>query len=313
MIKLRARDGADAVTDADDADGSEGVRSPSDTSPVCAGTETAALEGFDLEGEGSKLRQIFVDSWRSRDLVIMLSRKDFFVRYRRASFGLLWAIGLPAFQALVLAVVFSRLIRFETSVPYGVFVFAGITPWSYFNSSISSAATSIVDGQSLATKVYFPRAILPFVVIGANFIAFLPAVAVLIAFALLSGVTIGWHIFLLIPATLVLLMLTAAFSLVLSAAHVYFRDVRYVVAAALIAWMYGTPVIYPIDKMHGVVRQLIEINPATGMVELFREAVGVHDPHWGAALPWTFVWMGGLLLIAAVLHRRFDRVFVDLL
>ena len=282
-------------------------------SPVWAGAETAALDGFDLEGEGSKLRQIFVDSWRSRDLVIMLSRKDFFVRYRRASFGLLWAIGLPAFQALVLAVVFSRLIRFETSVPYGVFVFAGITPWSYFNSSISSAATSIVDGQSLATKVYFPRAILPFVVIGANFIAFLPAVAVLIAFALLSGVTIGWHILLLIPATLVLLMLTAAFSLVLSAAHVYFRDVRYVVAAALIAWMYGTPVIYPIDKMHGVVRQLIEINPATGMVELFREAVGVHDAHWGAALPWTFVWMGGLLLIAAVLHRRFDRVFVDLL
>jgi len=310
MTKLRALPGGDAAVDADDADAS---RSASATPLVCAGVKPGALEGFDLEGEGSKLRQIFVDSWRSRDLVIMLSRKDFFVRYRRASFGLLWAIGLPAFQALVLAVVFSRLIRFETSVPYGVFVFAGITPWSYFNSSISSAATSIVDGQSLATKVYFPRAILPFVVIGANFIAFLPAVAVLIAFALLSGVTIGWHIFLLIPATLVLLMLTAAFSLVLSAAHVYFRDVRYVVAAALIAWMYGTPVIYPIDKMHGVVRQLIEINPATGMVELFREAVGVHDPHWGAALPWTFVWMGGLLLIAAVLHRRFDRVFVDLL
>jgi ABC-type polysaccharide/polyol phosphate export permease len=274
---------------------------------------TAALGGFDLEGESSKLRQIFVDSWRSRDLIIMLSRKDFFVRYRRASFGLLWAVGLPAFQALVLAVVFSRLIRFETSVPYGVFVFAGITPWSYLSSSISSAATSIVDGQSLATKVYFPRAILPFVVIGANFIAFLPAVVVLVAFALLSGVSIGWHIFLLVPATLVLLMLTAAFSLLLSAAHVYFRDVRYVVAAALIAWMYATPVIYPIDRMHGVVRKFVEINPATGMIELFREAVGVHDPGWAAALPWTFVWMAGLLVLAAILHRRFDRVFVDLL
>jgi ABC-2 type transport system permease protein len=94
---------------------------------------------------------------------------------------------------------------------------------------------------------------------------------------------------------------------------VYFRDVRYVVAAALIAWMYGTPVIYPIDKMHGLVRKLIEINPATGMVELFREAVGVHDPGWTAALPWTFAWIAGLLVVAALLHRRFDRVFVDLL
>jgi len=313
MIKLRAPAGADAVIDAEDATVSDGVRSPEATPLVCAEVKTAAVEGFDLEGEGSKLRQIFVDSWRSRDLIIMLSRKDFFVRYRRASFGLLWAVGLPAFQALVLAVVFSRLIRFQTSVPYGVFVFAGITPWSYFNSSISSAATSIVDGQSLATKVYFPRAILPFVVIGANFIAFLPAVFVLVAFALVSGVSIGWHILLLIPATLVMLLLTAAFSLVLSAAHVYFRDVRYVVAASLIAWMYATPVIYPINQMHGVIRHVINVNPATGMVELFREAVGVHDPGWAAALPWTFVWMGGLLLVAAVLHRRFDRVFVDLL
>ena len=313
MTKLRAPSDDMGTRDDLDADDVVDVGSPSATPLVCAEVETEALEGFDLEGERSKLRQIFVDSWRSRDLIIMLSRKDFFVRYRRASFGLLWAVGLPAFQALVLAVVFSRLIRFETSVPYGVFVFAGITPWSYFNSSISSAATSIVDGQSLATKVYFPRAILPFVVIGANFIAFLPAVVVLVAFALVSGVSIGWNIFLLIPATLVLLMLTAAFSLVLSAAHVYFRDVRYVVAAAMIAWMYGTPVIYPIDKMHGVIRTLIEINPATGMVELFREAVGVHDPGWAAALPWTFAWMGALFIIAAILHRRFDRVFVDLL
>ena len=310
MTRLRAlSEDAGTRDDLDDVD----MGSASATPLVCAEVETAALEGFDLEGERSKLRQIFVDSWRSRDLIIMLSRKDFFVRYRRASFGLLWAVGLPAFQALVLAVVFSRLIRFDTGVPYGVFVFAGITPWSYFNSSISAASTSIVDGQSLATKVYFPRAILPFVVIGANFIAFLPAVAVLVAFALLSGVTIGWNIFLLIPATLVMLMLTAAFALVLSAAHVYFRDVRYVVAAAMIAWMYGTPVIYPIDKMHGVIRKAIEINPATGMVELFREAVGVHDPGWTAALPWTFIWMGALFVVAAILHRRFDRVFVDLL
>jgi ABC-2 type transport system permease protein len=274
---------------------------------------TVAVEGFDLEGERSKLRQIIGDAWRSRDLVIMLSRKDFFVRYRRASFGLLWAVGLPAFQATVLAVVFSRLIRFETSVPYGVFVFAAITPWSFFNSSISSAATSIVDGQGLATKVYFPRAILPLVVIGANFFAFIPAVVVLVAFALLSGVSVGTHIFLLIPAVLVLLGLTAGFALVLSAMHVYFRDVRYVVAAALIAWMYGTPVIYPLERMHGIVRHAIEANPATGMVELFREAVGAHDPGWTAALPWTFGWIAVLLVAGALLHRRFDRVFVDLL
>ena len=280
---------------------------------VCAAVSSAAVEGFELEGERSKLRQIVVDSWRARDLIIMLSRKDFFVRYRRASFGLLWAVGLPAFQAFVLAVVFSRLIRFETSVPYGVFVFAAITPWSFFSSCIGSAATSIVDGQGLATKVYFPRAILPLVVVGANFFAFIPAVLVLVLFAIVSGVHVGMHLFLLIPAVAVLLGLTSGFALVLSALHVYFRDVRYVVAAALIAWMYGTPVIYPLSRMHGVVRKVIEANPTTGMVEFFREAVGAHDPGWAAAMPWTLGWIVGLWIIAALIHRRFDRVFVDLL
>ncbi|MEY2432523.1 MAG: lipopolysaccharide transport system permease protein [Acidimicrobiaceae bacterium] len=274
---------------------------------------SATVEGFELEGERSELRQILSDSWRSRDLIVMLSRKDFFVRYRRASFGLLWAVGLPAFQAAVLAVVFSRLIRFETSVPYGVFVFAAITPWSFFSSSINAAATSIVDGQNLATKVYFPRMILPLVVIGANFFAFIPALVVLVVFVILSGVGIGIHLLLLIPATLVLLALTAGFALVLSALHVYFRDVRYVVAAALLAWMYGTPVIYPLDRMHGVLRHVIEANPATGMVEFFRAAVGADDPGWTAALPWTFGWIVGLFVLGAILHRRFDRVFVDLL
>ena len=272
-----------------------------------------AVEGFELEGERSALRQIVGDAWRARDLVIMLSRKDFFVRYRRASFGLLWAVGLPAFQATVLSVVFSRLIRFETTVPYGLFVFAGITPWSYFNSSLSSAATSIVDGQGLATKVYFPRAILPLVVIGANFFAFIPALAVLVVFAIISGAPVGLNLFLLLPAVLVLLALTSGFALVFSAMHVYFRDVRYVVAAALIAWMYGTPVIYPLEQMQGVVLFLVKFNPATGMVELFREAVGAHDPGGLSALPFTFGWIVALWIFAAVLHRRFDRVFVDLL
>lgn len=274
---------------------------------------SATSEGFVLEGERSSLRQIVTDVWRCRSLLVMLARKDFFVKYRRASFGMLWAVGLPAVQALVLAVVFSRFVRFETAIPYGTFVFCGILPWSYFNSSLGSASTSIVDGQNLATKVYFPRAILPLAVLGAGFYGFLPAVGVLIATALLTGVDLGPELLYLAPACVVMVALTAGFALLLSAVHVYFRDVRYVLAAALVAWMYGTPVIYPLTRIGGVLQDIIKANPATGMVELFRASLGAADPGWEGAVAWTIGWTVALWIGAAVLHRRHDRVFVDLL
>jgi lipopolysaccharide transport system permease protein len=271
------------------------------------------VSGFELTGERSALRSLARDLWRSRELVRMLSRQEFFVRYRRASFGMLWAVGLPFVQALVLTVVFSRVIPVGKVPHFAAFMYSGLLPWSFFSGTVSGAATSIVDGQGLATKIYFPRAVLPLVTLGSTFYGFVPSIVVLLGLALVQGVHLGPALLLLIPGTALMMLLSASFCLVLSALNVYFRDIRYIVQAATMVWFYATPVIYPLTRPTPTLRHLIVVNPAAGMVELFRAAFGLADPHWVVALAWTAGWVVVLFALAVSLHRRFDRVFVDLL
>jgi lipopolysaccharide transport system permease protein len=269
--------------------------------------------GFDLAGEATPLRQLAADLWAARDLISMLARKDFLVRYRRASFGLLWAVGMPVFQAGVLALVFSRVVRIETDAPYPVFVFAGFVPWTYFSATLNSASTSIVDNAGLASKIYFPRAVLPIAALCSNLYGFSVTVVALVAMGVGFGVMPGARILLLLPAVAALVALTAGLSLLCSAAHVYFRDMRYLVQAALTVWLYVTPVFYPLDIAHGWVRTIIVANPMTGVVELFRAAVVGAESGWTAAEPALAIWIVGALVVSLVLHRRFNRVFSDLM
>jgi ABC-type polysaccharide/polyol phosphate export permease len=267
--------------------------------------------GFRLTAQPQPLRSLLGEIWRSRELIKMLTRQDFFVKYRRESFGFLWAAGLPLLQAAVLAVVFTRVIKIHTSTNFAVFVFAGILPWSFFSSAIGSAATSIVDGQGLATKIYFPRAILPLVTIFSALYGFVPSVAALVIMAVVFGVHIGFPVLYLIPATALLVLLSTGFGLVFASLHVYFRDVRYIVAASLFVWLYATPVLYPLHLAPRTLRTVLQINPVTGVVELFRAAVGAADHGWESTVAITCCWVAVLLIVAAVAHRRLDRVFID--
>lgn len=270
-------------------------------------------EGFDLAGESTPLRVLLRRMIASRKLLVMLAKKDFFVRYRRASFGLTWAVILPLVQAIVLAAVFSHILRFHAGTNYPTFVYSGLVPWFFFSMSLPLATTSIVDGQEMATKVYFPRALLPLVPIGSGFYGYVPAALILVGFALVFHVHLGLNWLLLLPATILMVILTSAFSLVLAALQVYFRDVRYLVTAALTVWLYLTPVLFPPGQLPGLMRHIIAVVPTTGMVELFRAGSVGAQPGWVGSLLVTAGWTAGLLVVAALLYRRYDRVFVDLL
>lgn len=269
-------------------------------------------EGFELRGQETPLRVLIRDVWRSRDLLRILAKKDFFVKYRRASFGLIWAVGLPLVQATVLSIVLTRIVRFPTRIDFPVFVFSGILPWSQFSGSIASATNSIVDGSSLATKIYFPRAVLPLVVVRSNLYGFIPGLALLVLMALLFGVSLGPSLLLLIPGTLLLILLASSFALVLSALQVYFRDVRHVVAAIMLPWFWGSGVFYPLERL-GDLARWIELNPAVGVLQLFRASLGAAGTGWERSVFISVGWSAALLVAAGFLHRKYDRVFVDLL
>lgn len=273
---------------------------------------SAGPDGFVLTATPAPTSTLLRDTWRSRDLIAILARKDFYVRYRRATFGLLWAAALPLLQAIVLAFVVSKFARFDTGRNYAVFVLSGTVAWAAFSGILSTGSTSVVDGSGLSTKIYFPRMVLPLASVVTAAYGFVISVAVLVLTTFATGVGLGPRTLLLVPGLLLSLVLASGFALVLSALHVYFRDIRYLVQAALLVWLYLTPVIYPLSAI-GAARPFIEANPVTGVVELFRAATVGADPGWGVALIWTSGWCAALLVAGVGVHRRHDRVLVDLL
>ncbi len=274
---------------------------------------SATTTGFELRGERTPLRVLLRDLWNARALIQTLAKKDFFVRYRRASLGMLWAIGLPLVQAVVLAVIFSRITRFETGVRYPVFVLWGVLPWTFFSSAVTAASGAVVDGSGLATKTYFPRSVLPLVSVWSNFRGYLPAVAIMLGVAAAFGVDFAPRMLLIIPAMILSVLLAGTFALVLAAAHVYFRDTRFIVQAVILPWFWASGILYPLRELGTSVAKWLQLNPAVGMIELYRAGIGAAPPDWERAVLACVVWVVALAALALVLYRRFDRVFVDLL
>lgn len=235
------------------------------------------------------------------------------MRYRRASFGLLWSVGLPLVQAIVLAVILTHVVRFTATSNYPAFIFAGMVVWATFSSAFASSTTSIVDNTNLSSRVYFPRAILPLATVGAGFYALVTSTVVLVVMALATGADATWRLVLLVPGILLTLAVTAGLGLVTSVVCVYFRDMRYLVQAALIVWFYVTPIFYPLDKAPGALRALVTANPVTGPVQIFHDAVvGGSGPLLVPVLV-SLVWVVALSVIALAVHCRFNRVVADLL
>lgn len=265
-----------------------------------------------LDGEITPFRTLLRDLWRSRELLGVLARKEFFVRYRRASFGLVWAVGIPLVQALVLSIVLRHFVRFKTSGSYPVFVLSGVLAWNFFSTATASATSSIVDNRDISTKIYFPRSVFPAMTVLSGVYGLALTTVLLIIFDAAYGISPGLETLVLVPAIALAVVLTMAISLVLAALHVYSRDVKFLVQAALLAWFYLTPVFYPLHAV-GRIGSWLRINPVTGMVELFRVATVGADPGWVIALWWSLGWSVGLTFLAVLLYRRFDRVFADLL
>lgn len=271
---------------------------------------TRLSEGFDLTAAPPPLRALIGDVWRARSLVAVLARKEFFVRYRRTSFGLLWAVGLPLLQATILTLVFGRLLR-SRAEDYAVYVFSGMVPWSYFSATLGAGATAIVDNTSLSNRIYFPRAVLPLVSATSALYSIAITTLLLVGMCVGFGVALGPEVVALLAGVVLVAVLATAFALVLSAIHVYFRDVRFLVTAALAVWLYVTPIIFQVDQLPATLRPFVRLNPMTGVVEVFRFATVGASPGWELSLLVTLAWIAVLVITALQFHRRFDRLFAD--
>jgi lipopolysaccharide transport system permease protein len=183
--------------------------------------------------------------WRQRDLVFLLAWRDVKVRYAQTALGVLWAILQPTLLMLVFAVFLGGPSGLPSGgLPYPLFVFAGLLPWTFFSNSVSTAAGSVVASERLVTKVYFPRLAIPFSAVAAAIIDFLLAAVVLAGLMLYYGVSPGWRL-LAVPVALLPLALGAlGFGVLLAALNVAYRDFRYVAGFLVQLWLFATPAVY---------------------------------------------------------------------
>jgi lipopolysaccharide transport system permease protein len=282
------------------------------TNDAAAGEPAHSARVLDIGPAPESRRAWLASLWAYREVLGMLARKDFQTRYKRASFGVIWAVFVPLLQAAIMAVVFSRVIRIGGGKTFVVFVMSGVIAYSYFSSTIGTASTAIIDAATLTDKVWFPRALLVVVPAISNLVGFLVTVLVLLAILPLFSVSIGLQLLNFLPAFLLLVALTVGLSLVLGALDVYFRDVKFLVQAALLVLIYLAPILYP-QKLLRHLGPWLDANPLTGVIVLFHMAtVGSGGP-WVRAVVVSVGWSIGLLVIGAEAHRRHDRLFVDLL
>ncbi len=243
-------------------------------------------------------------------LVQALSLKNFQVRYKRATLGVVWAVVQPTFQAAVLALVFTKVFDVGGIEHYAAYVVCGILPWSFFTQSLLASTTAISDNGSLVRKVAVPLVVFPAAAVGGIAVAFSASLVVLLVTSLLAG-TAGPALLLLPLAVLVELALILALGLMTAAFHPAFRDIRYVIESLLLVGLYASPILYDASKVPAAARPYLDLNPMTGVLSLYRTAV-LDRPLDGRAVALTVVGSVLLLGLSWVVFRRRSGEFADL-
>jgi lipopolysaccharide transport system permease protein len=250
--------------------------------------------------------------WEYRELLYLLVWRDIKVRYKQTVFGAGWAIMQPLFTMAVFTMVFGGFAKVPSDgLPYPIFAFAGVLPWSYFSQALTRSGTSLVSSSSLISKVYFPRLIIPVAAALAPAVDFLVAFVVLLGMMAFYGIAPTWGA-LLLPGFILLAMLSAlSVSLWLTALNVRYRDVGHIIPFLVQIWMYATPVAYPLSLVPEKWRMLYGLNPMVSVVEGFRWGLlGKDSPD--VAVIATSAAMMLVLLVGGILYfKRVERTFAD--
>jgi lipopolysaccharide transport system permease protein len=255
----------------------------------------------------------FTDFWRYRELLYFLAWRDVKVRYKQAALGISWAVIQPLLTMVIFTLFFGRLAGVPSDgIPYPLFSFCALVPWTYFATTLTQAGNSLVSNSSLITKVYFPRALLPAATVIGGLVDFLMGSALLALMMIYYHVKPGWSFFL-VPIFLAgMVLLAFSVSMILAALNVRYRDVKYALPFLVQIWLFLTPIIYPIAFLPPRMKRVVAFNPMAGFLEGFRSSL-FHNRQ----TDWRLVGISAtvtavLLFIGAIYFRRTERTFADI-
>jgi lipopolysaccharide transport system permease protein len=209
-----------------------------------------------------------------RDLFVTLSLHRINVRYKQSVLGWAWALVQPLALMLIYTIIFSVVTKMpDEGVPYAVFVYAALLPWTYFATVMTNSATCLVNHSQLITKVYFPREILPLTYVVAAFVDFLVGGIVLAGMMFYYHLSVTRYLLYLVPIMVVLTAFGLALALFLSVLQVRMRDIGLAIPLLMQIWMFATPVVYPLSTVPARLRFYYDLNPLAGTIESFRRVL----------------------------------------
>ncbi len=250
-----------------------------------------------------------------KDLLYMLVKRDISVIYKQTVLGIFWALIKPVTQMVTFTLIFGKFAGIEKDVnaeiPYAVFTFIALVPWTYFSSSVTNATSSLISGEVFITKVYFPRVLIPLTSVISKLFDFVIAFMLMLLLLIIFGIKPSYHI-IFIPA-LILIMITASFGigLWLSALAIQYRDINQLMVFLTQILMFFAPVIWPIAYIPEKYLFLYSFYPMVGVIEGFRASILGLD-----AMPWNLIWPGAvssfLLLVTGLIYfRNKENIFAD--
>ena len=250
--------------------------------------------------------------WEYRELLYFLTWRDIKVRYKQTVLGAAWAIIQPFFTMVVFSLFFGKLAKVPSDgIPYPIFSFAALVPWTFFANGLTQAANSLVGNANLIKKVYFPRLVIPLSAVISGVIDFV------LAFVVLLGMMLYYHTFptvnvLWLPLLLILAFVTAlGAGMWLCAMNVQFRDIRYAVPFLVQAWMFASPIAYSSSLVPENLRPLYGLNPMVGVLEGFRWALLGTDTAPAAMVAVSSAVAVALLVSGLYYFRRMEKTFAD--
>lgn len=246
-----------------------------------------------------------------RQMIISMVRRDLRGRYQASALGFLWTFINPLLQLIVYTIVFSIIMRMGIENFY-MFLFVALVPWIFFNSALVTGATSIIINDDMVKKIYFPRMVLPLSYVTSCFINMLLSFVIIFAVIIVTGFGINLVALLYLPIVMAIeYVLALGIALITSSCTVYLRDLEHILSIVSMAWMYGTPIVYPITMVPDKYLFIYNLNPMAPVVTAYRDILYYKKiPQMSTLI--TAVVMGVIfLLIGFVVFGRLQRNFVE--
>jgi len=264
-----------------------------------------------IKPSGSWVNLGLRDLWAYRELLYFLIWRDVKVRYKQAVLGILWVVLQPLLTTLILTIFLGKFARVPSDgLPYPVFVYAGLLPWTFFAAALTSSGNSLVGNSNLITKIYFPRMIIPAAAVGARLVDFGIGFLNLIGLMIYYRVGVAKSIVMLPLVVVLITLLALAVGMWATALNVKYRDVGVMLPVLIQLWMFASPVMYPSSIVPARLQWIYKLNPTTGILDGFRSAL------FGRGIDWTALGIStgftiGLLVYSAYAFRRMEKNFAD--